>query len=116
MIAPSERGRLATLLVLLFASGASGLAYQVLWLRELSLLLGVTVYAAATVLAAFMGGLVLGSAAAGRVAARVRDPLLAFGAAEVLIGLSAIAVGAAFDRARRSISCCTIGSVVPGPP
>ena len=85
--------------MLLLASGASGLAYQVLWLRELSLLLGVTVYAAATVLAAFMGGLTLGSAVAGRVAARVRDPLLAFGVAEVLIGLSAIAVGAAFDRA-----------------
>ena len=99
MTAPPQRGRLATLLVLLLASGASGLAYQVLWLRELSLLLGVTVYAAATVLAAFMGGLTLGSAVAGRVAARVRDPLLAFGVAEVLIGLSAIAVGAAFDRA-----------------
>jgi spermidine synthase len=95
----SARWRLTALLLLLLASGASGLAYQVLWLRELSLIFGVTVHAAATVLAAFMGGLALGSAAAGRVARRIGNPLLAFGVAEVLIGLSAVAVRAAFDRA-----------------
>lgn len=99
MSAASARWRLATLLLLLLASGASGLAYQVLWLRELSLIFGVTVHAAATVLAAFMGGLALGSAAAGRVATRISNPLLAFGVAEVAIGLSAVAVRAAFDRA-----------------
>ena len=88
---------MATLLLLLLASGASGLAYQVLWLRELSLIFGVTVHAAATVLAAFMGGLALECAAAGRVARRIRNPLLAFGIAEVSIGLSALAVRAAFD-------------------
>jgi spermidine synthase len=97
--APASRNRLATLLLLLCASGASGLAYQVLWLRELSLILGVTVYAAATVLAAFMGGLALGSVAAGRVVARVRRPLLAFGAAEILIGVTALGVGLVFDSA-----------------
>ena len=90
---------MVTLLLLLLASGASGLAYQVLWLRELSLIFGVTVHAAATVLAAFMGGLALGSAAAGPVARRISNPLLAFGIAEVFIGLSAVAVRAAFDRA-----------------
>jgi spermidine synthase len=95
---PSSRGRLAALLVLLLASGASGLAYQVLWLRELSLILGVTVHAAATVLAAFMGGLALGGIGAGRVLARLRRPLLAFGLAEIGIGVSALAVGLAFDR------------------
>ncbi len=95
---PSSRGRLVALLVLLLASGAAGLAYQVLWLRELSLILGVTVHAAATVLAAFMGGLALGSITAGRVLARLRRPLLAFGLAEIGIGVSALAVGLAFDR------------------
>ena len=51
------------LLLLFFCSGACGLIYQVLWLRLLSLVFGVTVYAASTVLAAFMAGLALGSAA-----------------------------------------------------
>lgn len=99
MTGHASRTRLAALLLLMLASGASGLAYQVLWLRELSLILGVTVYAAATVLAAFMGGLALGSAAAGRVLGWVRRPLLALGAAEILIGVSALGVGLVFDRA-----------------
>jgi spermidine synthase len=99
LTAHPSRGRLAALLTLLLASGAAGLAYQVLWLRELSLILGVTVYAAATVLAAFMGGLAVGSSLAGRVLARAHRPLLTFGVAEILIGVAAIAVGAAFDRA-----------------
>ena len=66
-----------------------GLAYQVLWLRLLSLIFGITVYAASTVLGAFMAGLAIGSALAGRVIARMRRPLLIFGIAEILIGLSA---------------------------
>jgi spermidine synthase len=47
---------------LFFVSGIAGLIYQVLWLRRLSLVFGVTVYAASTVLAAFMAGLAIGSA------------------------------------------------------
>jgi hypothetical protein len=51
------------LAVLFFFSGASALVYQVLWLRQLSLIFGVTIYAASTVLATFMTGLAIGSAA-----------------------------------------------------
>jgi spermidine synthase len=103
-VAPPVNGvaaqkRFLALLVLLLGSGASALAYQVLWLRELSLIFGVTVHAAVTVLAAFMGGLALGGSIAGRVLTRLRRPLLAFGLAELLIGASALAVGVAFDRA-----------------
>ena len=47
------------LLLLFVCSGACGLAYQVLWLRQLSYVFGVTAYAASTVLAAFMAGLAL---------------------------------------------------------
>lgn len=39
------------------ASFFSRAVYQVLWLRLLSLTFGVTIYAASTVLAAFMAGL-----------------------------------------------------------
>ena len=76
-----------------------GLAYQVLWLRLLSLIFGITVYAASTVLGAFMAGLAIGSALAGRVIARMRRPLLIFGIAEILIGLSALATPIALDAA-----------------
>ena len=36
---------------LFYLSGIAGLIYQVLWLRRLSIVFGVTVYAASTVLA-----------------------------------------------------------------
>ncbi len=91
--------RLALLLLLFFLSGACGLLYQVLWLRLLSLVFGVTVYAASTVLAAFMAGLALGSGLAGRLLMRVRRPLVVFGIAEVLIGISALATPVALDAA-----------------
>jgi spermidine synthase len=92
-------GRLVVLIALFFGSGACGLIYQVLWLRQLSLVFGVTVYAASTVLAAFMTGLALGSLAAGPLVARVRRPLATFGAAEVLIGILALSTPALLNAA-----------------
>jgi len=86
-------------LFLFFFSGAAGLAYQVLWIRQLSFVFGVTAYAAGTVLAAFMAGLALGSWLAGPVLARIKRPLSAFGAVELLIGASALATPAALDLA-----------------
>jgi spermidine synthase len=86
-------------LVLFFCSGACGLAYQVLWVRQLSFVFGVTAYAAGTVLAAFMAGLALGSWLAGPLLARITRPLAAFGIAELLIGASALATPAVLDIA-----------------
>jgi len=80
---------LATLSVLLFCSGASALIYQVLWLRVLGWIFGVTVYAASSVWASFMAGLAVGSLVSGRVGDRVRRPLFWFGCAELLIGATA---------------------------
>ncbi|HEV8700918.1 MAG TPA: fused MFS/spermidine synthase [Candidatus Polarisedimenticolia bacterium] len=57
--APPAPTRLVS--ICLFLSGASGLIYEVSWARALELLFGSTTYAVATVLAAFMGGLALGS-------------------------------------------------------
>lgn len=74
------------LAALFFISGISGLIYQSLWLRMLSLVFGVTVYAASTVLASFMAGLALGTLAAGRLTTRTRHPLAWFGACELGIG------------------------------
>ena len=83
--------------LLFFISGASALIYQVVWLRLLSLVFGVTVYAASTVLASFMAGLAIGSALAGRLADRVRRPLAWFGAAELLIAATALVSPVALD-------------------
>ncbi len=80
----------ALLVVLFFFSGLSGLIYQVLWLRLLGLVFGVTVYAASTVLASFMTGLALGSYSAGKFVDRAKNPLFWFGALEVSIGILAL--------------------------
>src|SRR5215210_6934373 len=56
-------------------SGATGLIYEILWARMLGLVFGATTFAISTVLAAFMGGLALGSAWAGRIAAKIKRPL-----------------------------------------
>ncbi|MEY4092916.1 MAG: hypothetical protein RLZZ53_115 [Acidobacteriota bacterium] len=80
----------AAVFPLFYLSGIAGLIYQVLWLRRLSLVFGVTVYAASTVLAAFMAGLALGSALSGRVLRRGLSPLRAFAFAEMLIGVTGL--------------------------
>src|SRR5687767_2289085 len=75
---------------LFYVSGIAGLIYQVLWLRRLSLVFGVTVYAASTVLAAFMAGLAIGSALSSRLLRRGFSPLAAFGIAEILVGVTGL--------------------------
>ena len=77
------------------------LVYQVMWLRLLALVFGVTVYAASTVLAGFMAGLGIGSFAAGRLATRITRPLAAFGIAEVLVGITAFASPVVLDALTR---------------
>jgi spermidine synthase len=88
---------LLLLVVLFFLSGACALAYQVMWLRMLALVFGVTVYAASTVLASFMAGLALGSYSAGRLAARLTAPLAAFGIIEIGVGVTAFATPLVLD-------------------
>lgn len=70
-----------------FVSGFAGLLYEVVWLRLLAITFGHTVYAVTTVLAAYMGGLALGSFAAGKLADRLTRPLRTYGILEGLIGL-----------------------------
>src|SRR2546426_12356502 len=77
-----------TLITICFVfSGATGLIYEVLWARMLGLVFGATTLAVSTVLAAFMGGLALGSALAGPVAARGTRTLGSFGLVGILIAV-----------------------------
>ena len=73
-------------------SGATGLIYEVLWARMLGLVFGATTLAVSTVLAAFMGGLALGSALAGKLAPRIKKPLSVYGVMEIFIALYALLV------------------------
>ncbi len=59
----------------IFISGASALIYQLIWVRLLGLVFGVSSFAVATVVAVFLLGLGLGSYAFGRWSERTRDPL-----------------------------------------
>ena len=72
-------------------SGATGLVYQVLWVRMLGLVVGHSALAIATVVATFMAGLGLGARLAGRRADRIARPLAAYGVLEVIIGVLALA-------------------------
>ena len=87
-----------TLCLLFLLSGACGLTYQVLWLRLLALVFGVTVHAASTVLASFMAGLALGSMLAERLVRR-GHPLKVFAALEAGIAISALATPALLSLA-----------------
>lgn len=87
---PAKTLRLVALCFVL--SGATGLIYEVLWARMLGLVFGGTTLAVSTVLAAFMGGLALGSALAGRRGTSVRRPVRAYGLLEIGIALYALAV------------------------
>jgi spermidine synthase len=78
------------LFVIFFLSGAAGLVYEVLWLKELGLLFGNTAYAAAATLAVFFLGMAVGSWVFGRRAADIDRPLRAYAWLELGIAGSAL--------------------------
>ena len=92
--ARNAEGQNAARVILLcfFLSGASGLIYQVVWVRELVLVFGATTFAVSTVLTAFMGGLALGSFWFGRRARKLTHPLRLYGFLEIGIGVYGLAV------------------------
>jgi spermidine synthase len=59
----------------IFISGFSALIYQLIWVRLLGLVFGVSSFAVATVVAVFLLGLGLGGYVFGRWSERARDPL-----------------------------------------
>jgi spermidine synthase len=88
---------------LFFVSGACGLIYEVIWVRELGNVFGNTVYSAALVTAVFMGGLGVGSYVAGgwadrRVRVSPAAPLRAYGAMELVIAATAVFLAYALPR------------------
>ncbi|HEX4883825.1 MAG TPA: spermidine synthase [Casimicrobiaceae bacterium] len=78
--------RVAILSVAFVVSGFCGLIYESIWSHYLKLFVGHAAYAQTVVLVVFIGGMALGAALVGRVAQRIRAPLLAYAAAEAAVG------------------------------
>jgi spermidine synthase/MFS family permease len=72
-------------------SGATGLIYQVVWFKYLSLFLGNTNYAQMIVLSTFLGGLAWGNYFFGKRADSFANPVMWYGFLELLIGIYCIA-------------------------
>ncbi|MYB00081.1 tetratricopeptide repeat protein [Candidatus Poribacteria bacterium] len=86
--------------LVLWAIGISGfcaLAYEVLWTRIMVFFLGSTTYAFATMLAAFLFGIALGSIVLARWVDRIKQPIAIFGIAQLGIGLFALILMPAFE-------------------
>lgn len=78
--------------LLFFFSGMSALMYEVIWMKDLTLVMGNTVHSTTTVLAGFMAGLALGSFFFGRLVDKSdRSPLTLYAYLELGIGLFAFA-------------------------
>ena len=87
--------------LVLWAIGISGfcaLAYEVLWTRIMVFFLGSTTYAFATMLAAFLFGIALGSIVLARWVDRIKQPVAIFGIAQLGIGLLALILMPAFEE------------------
>jgi spermidine synthase len=96
-LAPSSRRRLVEspaalndfrsvfpfLLLLLAASGCAALIYEIVWLQLLQLVIGSSAISLGLLLAAYMGGLCLGSALFPRAVSPARNPLRVYAAIEL---------------------------------
>lgn len=77
---------------LLFASGMAALIFQIVWIKQLSLIVGVEVHAIAVAVSAFFLGLAAGSAWLGRMADRSLQPLRLYAGIELGVAALALAV------------------------
>jgi len=90
MITQSKTLTVVVISVLFLFSGSAALIYEVLWMKQLSLLFGSSSQAAAATLAAFFTGIAAGNAYWGRRASKLARPLLVYGLLELCVTLSAL--------------------------
>jgi spermidine synthase len=86
----------ACLYGLFFLSGVSSLIYEIAWQRLLTLVFGVTTLSVGAVLAAFLGGLALGSVVCGRLVDRTRHPLRLYACLEAGVAVLGLLVPPGF--------------------
>ncbi len=78
------------ILALFFLSGASALAYETLWQRQMLLVFGASAPATTAVLTSFFGGIAFGSLIGGRILRRHANALKFYAAVELWIGICAL--------------------------
>ena len=103
-IASPRDWRLGLLCGLLLCSGAAGLIYQVLWVKQLSLVVGVEVYAVTIAISAFFAGLALGGLVLGRIADRSLRPVLLYVALEIMVALLGVTATLMFPWAAQAFA------------
>lgn len=104
---PVSQAASATSLIpalLLCISGAAALVYQVLWIKQLSLVVGVEVYAITTGISAFFAGLALGGWLFGRRADRLQQPVLLYAGLEVLVAMLGVGATVAMSLAANAFA------------
>lgn len=92
---------LVSLFICFFLSGTAALVYEVAWMRMLTQIFGSSAYAVATVLAAFMAGLALGSYIFGRLVDRGPNCLKLYAVLELGIGIYGFLVPVIFALAQK---------------
>jgi spermidine synthase/MFS family permease len=75
-----------------FLSGAASLIFQLIWSRLLHHVFGSSSVAISSVVSVFMGGLALGAWLFGRVADRIKHPLVVYAVVEALVGCAGLLV------------------------
>jgi len=83
----SSTSQLYLIALLFLLSGAAGLIYEIVWERLLEIYFGVTMTAITLIVAAYMGGLGLGSLLGGRIAHRIKRVVLTYGLVEAAIAI-----------------------------
>ncbi len=78
--------------ITLLSTGAAAMIYEVVLLREFTLLLGSSFYSGSIVLASVMGGLAIGSLVIGKLSDRTKNPFLLLFILEMLIALIALVI------------------------
>ena len=81
------QARILLLTLLFFLSGTAGLIYEIAWERLLELYFGVTMTAITLIVASYMCGIGLGSLLGGRIAQKLKRPILMYGFIEAGIGI-----------------------------
>jgi spermidine synthase len=91
-LAPTATGGILWRALLLIISGTAALIYQVLWIKQLTLIVGVDVYAVTIGVSAFFAGLALGGLLLGRWVDRVQRPLRLYSALEIGVALVGVVI------------------------
>jgi len=89
--APNETGGILRRALLLVLSGTAALIFQVLWIKQLTLIVGVDVYAVTVGVSAFFAGLALGGLSIGCWTDRAERPLRLYSALEIGVALAGVA-------------------------